>query len=376
MKKSIISIALVISFATSLFAFEWGGMIDNATSFSTSDFKKESMTLNQSNGAYLNISSFLTKDKSLRIASEVMYKYTLSITEKDKDFKNIIDLNLLKLAGDWNLNGNLLSLNAGRFIYSDKTGNVFSQKSDGVNITFKTRSWNLGFYGGYTGLLNRYTVMMPDNLFLETKSKQFYDLSYSYIPLMLDFTFTNVARNIIGLQASYFLDVTKNKNHKAYGTVTVKGPLGRIGSYYVAGTVGTAKFKDIMARGTLNLSFMPSSNFIVAVGADYASGYNKIFVPFNSITAKSIHWSVAGVDAIVPKLTATYAANNLAASVTEKLVMTIPDSFELNGIDNNLSIVYNLFSDLQLSTSVSAYIDFKHKENNKYNFGINANFVF
>lgn len=376
MKKVLVSFALVISFATSLFAFEWGGLVNNTTSLSTSDFKKETIVINQSNGINLNFSSFLTKDKSLRIAAEAMYKYNLSITDKDKTFKNIVDLNLLKLSGNWNVNGASLSLNLGRYIHSDKTGFVFAQQSDGVNFTVRTANWNMGFYAGYTGLLNRFTVVMPDNLLVKPQMKEFYDFSYAYVPLMLDFTFTNVLRNQIGIQAEYFIDSTKNRNDKAYGSVTVKGPLGTFGSYYVAGTVGTSKFKDVMLRAALDLQFFPARNFIFSIGADYASGFNDVFVPFTTITAKPIHSSVVAVDAIVPKFAAMYSTDNLVLSLSEKLVMTIPESFEVNGLDNSLNFVYNIFSDLQLSTSVGAYLDFKNKENNKYNFGLNANFVF
>lgn len=371
MKKSIISIALVLSFASALFGFEWGGVIDNATYAQTADFKE--VQLNQSNGIHLNFTSGLTKDKSLRIAAEGMYKYNLAIEGKEGVLTNIVDLSLLKLSGNWVINGASLSLNAGRFNHSDKTGFVFAQTSDGVNVNYASRNWSIGAYAGYTGLVNRFTTPMVDQL-EEQKMAQLYDLSYGYVPLMLDFTLTNVGGNTIGIQGEYFLDIT-NKNDKAYGSFFVKGPLSTIGSYFAAATLGTNKFNDLMLRANMNFQFIFGQNLMLAFGADYSSG-NSTLASFTGISLRPLHFMINGVDGIVPRISCTYAIDNLVVAVTEKVVMTIPESFELNGVDSNVSVVYNLFSDLQVSSSLNAYTDFASKDNNKFSVSVNANFAF
>ena len=371
MKKSLISVALVLSFASALFGFEWGGMIDNATVAQTSDFKDVSLI--QSNGIHLNLTSSLNKDKTLRFATEAMYKYNLNIEDKEGTLTNIVDLSLLKLSGNWNINGASLSMNLGRFNYSDKTGFAFGQTSDGLNVNYVSRNWSVGAYAGYTGLVNRFTTPMTDQL-EEQKMAQLYDLSYGYVPLMIDFTLTNVGGNVIGIQGEYFLDIT-NKKDKAYGSLFVKGPLGSVGTYYAAATVGTNKFNDIMLRANMNFQFVFGNSLMLGIGADYSSG-NSTLAPFTSITLRPLHFMIDGIDGIIPRLSLTYAIDNFVVAVTEKVVMTIPSSFELNGVDSNVSLVYNLFSDLQLGTSINAYTDFGSKDNNKFNVSVNAGFTF
>lgn len=374
MKKSLVSIAIVLSFASALFGFEWSGVVSNNTNVLTPDFKN--VGINQSNGIDLSLTANLTKDKSLRFATEAMYKYDLVYADKKTTFINTADLSLLKFSGRWDINGSLLTMGAGRFEYSDKTGFVFGQESDGVSLNYTGRSLSCGFYAGYTGLLNRYTVNMTDNEKVKASLGQVYDLCYAYVPLMLDVAFTNVGGNYIGLQAEYFIDGTVLRADKVYGSIFAKGPLSNFGNYYVAATVGSTNFKNVMLRANLNLSFFIGESFMFGVGADYASGYNKVFSEFTPITMKPIHSTVAGVDAIVPRVMFSYVRDNFVLSVTEKLVTTIPQNFSVDGLDNNISVMYNVFSDLQLSSSISAYIDFDTKTENRYSASLNASFAF
>lgn len=372
MKKNIVSLVLVFGVATALFGLEWGGVINNSTLGTTSDFKD--FSINQSNGIHLNLTSAITKDKSLRFATEGYYKYTLAFENDESKLTHIVDLSLLKLSGNWNINGSVLTLNVGRFNFFDKTGFVFGQQSDGVNINYTGRNWSLGAYAGYTGLLNRFTTPMYDNEYVEQKMAHLYDLSYGYVPLMLDFTLTNVGGNVIGMQGQYYLDLT-NKVDKAYGSLFVKGPIGNICSYYVAGVVGSNNFKDLMVRANVNLQFVLGSNYMFSVGADYSSGNDKIS-PFKGITIKTVHSAVEGIDSIVPRISFTYANEKCVFNAAEKIVMSMPKEFEFNGLDSNVSFVYNIFSDLQLGSSLNAYTDFNDKDNNKFSVSVNANFVF
>lgn len=375
MKKFLITFTLIFGLISSSFAFEWGGLLNNVTNGASSDFKTG--TLNQSNGIFLWINSALTEDKALRFSAEGMYKYNLITTGKNAKFTNTVDLNLLKLSGSWKKNGNVFSFNAGRFIYSDKTGNVFSQLSDGFNISYNTYNWNVGFYGGYTGLLNRFTVAMSE-MPKQQKNKEWYDLCYGYVPLMLDFTFTRVGRNSIGLQADYFIDVTGNKKDLAYGSFVMRGPIAKVGNYSVAATVGTEKFKNVMLRGKFDLSFFLGQYVMASVGADYASGSNKVFVPFKSVTARPIHNTVAAlpVDVLAPRLTGMFAKDNLVVTLTEKFIMTFPNKFQVNGLDSSLGLIYNIFSDLQLGANIIAYTDFISKEANNFSGTLSVNFTF
>lgn len=376
MKKTLITVCLLLSsFVTSVFALEWGGLVNNVTSVTAPNFKD--LSLFQSNGAYLWVKSALNKEKSMSIAAEAMYKYNLTSNEAETNLINIIDLDLLKFSGNWDLTSGYLNVNAGRYIFSDNTGSYFAQNSDGINVVYDTPDWKVGGYVGYTGLQNRFVVVMNDAI--EEKSEQFYDLTYGYVPIMVNYTYKGLGRNSISGQLSYFVDTTVNKLDKAYGSLLVQGMLGKIGTYSFNAVLGTEKFKNVMARSSLDLSFYFGQNIIASFGADYASGQNKMFSIFQPITYTAIHNSpsVSGsADVVVPRFTAVFAYDKLAVTLNEKLVMSFPEKFELNGLDSSLNVIYNLFSDLQIGASLNVYADFINTKSNNYSAVVNASFAF
>lgn len=377
MKKILILIALIASVTTSLFAFEWGGMINNNTSISTSTFKD--VKGNQSNGISLWFNAPLKEDKSLRVTGEGSYKFNLPINDSSKEFVNILDLSLLKFAGAWGLNGNNIFLNAGRFSYTDRSSQIFSQNSDGLNISYTTYKWSIGLYAGYTGLINRLNVAMLDNLKVTPKSNQLYDLSYGYIPLMLDYCISINGGNAIGLGANYFINTTEKQHDKAYANLTVNGTLANIGTYQVAATVGTENFKNVMMRASLDLSFYAGQFMLISAGVDYTSGKNKTFVPYAPISLLTVHSSPSVLltsDVIVPRVTVVFAKDNFVATLNEKFVTSVADKFTANGLDSNISIVYNALSDVQLGANIIAYTDFTDKQFNNFGVGLNVNFAF
>lgn len=376
MKKILVTLVLIAGITTSLFSFEWGGHFNNTTRASTTDF--EAVNLNQSNSLSISFSGALTKDKSLRFVTEGLYKYNLGIPVTDTSFVNIIDLPLLKIAGSWGGPGSFLQLNLGRFGFSDKTGQVFSQTSDGINVSYSSYEWIVGMYAGYTGLLNRFNVSMIDNQFVKNNTDQLYDLSYGYVPLMVDFTFTNIGDSSLGMQLQYYLDATENRNDKAYVNLTSSGPIAGFGTYYIAATLGTTKFENLMLRAALDLSFHAGKNYIFNIGADYVSGKNEVFSPFVGISQLPVHSTIMGIglDSFVPRLSAMFVYNNFIVKLDEKLVMVIPEKIELNGLDSSLSLVYNVFRDLKLSASVNAYTDFRSEELNNFSAGLNVDFTF
>lgn len=375
MKKVLITLALIAGISTSVFGIEWGGHFNNSSSGSTADFK--SFNANQSNAISFSLSGALTKDKSLRFVTEALYKYNLAIPVVENSFVNIVDLPLLKLAGSWGGPGSYLQLNAGRFGYADKAGHIFSQASDGINVSYSSYEWIVGVYAGYTGLLNRFTVFM-ENTPEEQKLNQLYDFSYGFVPLMADFTFTNIGDSSLGVQAAYFLDVNGNKNDRAYANITSAGPLGSIGTYYFAATVGTAKFNNLMLRASVDLSFPVGNNIIVSAGADYASGKNNVFAPFVGITQLPLHSSLmgTGLETVIPRLSGMFVFDNVIVTLNEKLISVVTDKFGINGLDSNVSVVYNLFKDLKLSATVTAYTDFRSQDANNFSAGLNIDFAF
>ena len=57
------------------------------------------------------------------------------------------------------------------------------------------------------------------------------------------------------------------------------------------------------------------------------------------------------------KLGALYTTKKLYASLTERVVISMPEKeAKLDGFDTSLNLVYNIFSDLQVGLDAGAYI--------------------
>ena len=165
MKKIILTTIIAVSCAfSSLFAFSWSGVLDNGTRFSANhDFSEK--FLNQTNGVYLAVNSPLNETGSYRFAAEGLYRYKLNLDIKrnDSDFKQIADCTLAKFSFDLPMDGAACNVSLGRFKYSDFSGSVFSQTSDGAYVSYDTINFKASAYAGYTGFLNRLNVSMIDN---------------------------------------------------------------------------------------------------------------------------------------------------------------------------------------------------------------------
>ena len=382
MKKILSAAAITFAFTAFASAFTWSGLIDNSTSLSTSDFKK--FGLNQSNGIYLSMGSALSASGNVRFATEGMYKYNLNVADLDKgksNFTNIADLTLLKLYGTWAAGNGSFELNAGRFSYSDLSSVVFSQASDGLNLAYDTSDFRIGCYAGYTGLLNSLNVSMTDAG--KTSNKQFYNLCAGYIPLSLDLSYkTLFDSNVIGLQGIYFLKTDDKLTDKFYVTLSLNGPISTIGSYSIKGTVGSEKFENVMLYGAADFSAYLSSALVVTTGAEYASGNNfdgnvKSFKTITSSSACKMGGGIPLSGVFTPKLSAMLVYGKFYGNLTEKVVFAVPgNEMKSQGSDTSCSLIFNVLSDVQIATDISAYVEFNKKEYNYYSATLRASLAF
>ena len=364
MKKRIISgliaAACVISSAS---AFSWGGMVDNNSKLSANhDFS--AIVFNQSNGIYFNVAANLNSDASLRFTGEGLYKYNLNCDFKEKEtkFKNIADLDLLKLSGGWTIGAGNLGLSAGRFKYSDFSNSVFTQTSDGLYLSYDTLKFKAGLYGGYTGLLNRLNVFMTENE--SEDGDQFYALCPKYVPVLADFSYKALFEShTVGLQLAAYFPVTDKNTTKAYGTLIANGYIGTIASYDARVTLGTEKFDGIMLDAVLDANLYLRSDLRLTLGGEYASGAQGSIKPFQTISARSFGGAPFYNGVIVPKLGAMYASGKLFASATERVIISMPENeAKLDGFDTTINLVYNVLSDVQFGLDAGAYICKESKE--------------
>lgn len=368
MKKLVISGLLATAFVfSSAFAISWGGMVDNNTKLSANN-DLSAIVLNQSNGLYLNVTSNLNDDATLRFAGEGLYKYEFNcdFEAKDSKFKNIADVDLLKLSGDWNISNGHLGLALGRFKYSDFSGAVFSQISDGLYVSYDTLKIKASLYGGFTGLLNRLNVNMIENEYED--GEQFYALCPSYVPVLADFSYKALFEtHTIGLQAAVYIPTSDKNTLKAYGTLIANGYLGTIASYDARVTLGSEKFDGLMMDAMLDANFYVRSDVRLTVGGEYASGEQGSIKPFQTLSSRSFGGAPFYNGVIVPKLGAMYASGKIFASVTERVIISMPeDEAKLDGFDTNVNVIYNVFSDVQFSLDAGAYICKESKDFSNY----------
>lgn len=357
MKKRIISGLFAACLISSVFAISWSGMIDDNTKLSANnDFS--AITLNQSNGIYLTLTSNLNESASLRFAGEGLYKYNLDsdFSTKTYSLKNIADIDLLKLSGEWIIGDGHLGMALGRFKYSDYSGVVFSQVSDGLYLAYDTVKIKASLYGGYTGLLNRLNVSMIENGYNE--KDQFYALCPMYVPVLADISYKALFEtHTIGLQGAAYIPLKEENTMKVYGTLIANGYLGTKASYDARVTLGSEKFDGLMMDAMLDANFYVRSDIRVTAGAEYASGEQGSLKPFQTLSSRSFGNAPFYNGVIVPKLGALYTTKKLYVSLTERVVISMPEKeAKLDGFDTSLNLVYNIFSDLQVGLDAGAYI--------------------
>lgn len=358
-KKIICAAASCILFVSSLCAVTWSGVIDDNTKLSTSDFS--AFNLYQSNGVYFSINSKLG-ESGLRLSSECSYKYKANIpfsSIESSTFTNIVDLSLLKLSGTWALSGGAISMNLGRFSYSDLSGVIFTQNSDGVYVSYDSMKMSAGFYAGYTGLQNSLNVSMID---VYNYDYDFYNLCAGYIPILADFAYKSFLKtNTIAFQLSGFLEPKKDFSSKYYATVTLSGPVNTLGNYSVKLVAGTQDFKDFMAYANANMSFFLNQKGIIGCGIEYASGNHAGFSPFTSITYQTAYSpAVSSVKSsvLLPNLSETFVLNDMVLGIYQKFAMPFNEKININGLEIGVNWIYNVLSDVQISCNALFYFDF------------------
>ena len=376
MKKIILTFLLAVSCAfSSLTALSWSGVIDNTSKLSFDDSFKPTV-FNQTNGIYLSLSSKLNEEGTLRFVTEGLFKVNpiMDLNNNKTTLKFIADVDLLKLSGDWAVGSGNLSLSAGRFQFSDFSGVVFSQVSDGLYLNYKTAKIRTSFYAGYTGLLNALNVSMAGNQL--DADDNFYALCPKYVPVLADFSYKGLfGSNTIGLQAACFIPVSDENSMKAYGTFILNGQFGNIGSYDARFTL-----EDFMLNAKLDANFFVSSTAMLTAGVEYDSGNQGNIKAFETITSRTFGsglYSPKGNGVIIPKLGVMYSNGKVYASLTERGIIAMSeDETKFDGLDTSATITYKLFSDVLLGCDIGAYNCFDPKENTQYYATIKASLAF
>lgn len=378
MKKIVTVLASLVLSVFSVFALDWGGLINDNTKFSTADFKSETSYLEQSNAVFFWLKAPV--NKNIRFTAEGMYKYVLTANSSYSNFLNVLDFDLLKLSGNFSLGKGKFSFDAGRFFVSDSTASVFAQNSDGLLVKFLFPAVRISAYAGYTGLLNSYTVSMIDSSEKSENVEQIYKLAHGYIPLEfrleLPVLFLNQS---LGFDFNAFIDAESSKASRYYGNLVLSGPFANSVYYTLSTSFGSENFKNVMNYSSFQLYWFPVSNVMLVAGTEFASGNNSFFSAFKGITYVTAYNSISSPyisSVILPQISMSGTFGKMWINAAAKYAIGLDENSGSQGLEFDLKYVYNIFTDLKVGCDVTAYIDLAETSESQYSVALNAALAF
>ncbi len=208
------------------------------------------------------------------------------------------------------------TFNGGRFNFTDTTGLICNQTSDGAQFSYYSNKVNVSLYAGYTGLLNRqYTLMINSegaNYWQQCLEKEEDNRFYKYLnpwadpylisSLKASFPYL-FANQTLSLEASMYLgingpsDFSTNNYNRYYFTTGLSGPLFLNGlNYNLTTTLFTTKFNGMgnMTQGNISW-FAGWKDIVFSLTGVYASGeddgISESLDTFVGFTSKSISYA-------------------------------------------------------------------------------------
>ena len=366
MKKSLFLAAVLSAVLLPAFSVEWGGIFKNNSKIS-SNFKTASFK--QSDSIYLWSNQYLNKDGSLYASEEILFKF--DYYSSYKIIVNTVDIDLLKITGDFELEGSNLFFGAGRFIANDLSNVVFAQNCDGLSVKYTLPLVEFSMYAGYTGLLNSNAVVMLDSDGTSfAPANKVYALSHRFVPLSAGVSFPVLFGNqSIELQGNAFIDLAATDKSRYYGEFKISGPIANSVYYNVVTVLGSESFKNLTNYTAVDFYYFPIRTVMVDGGIEWASGDEGIFKPFTGITSRPVCNSAAypetsGVLAV--KAVAGVSLKDFYISGTGKVVMPSALSYSVKGFEADVSASYNIFTDLKVGLDATVFVDLKDSTDNNF----------
>lgn len=379
MKKTAVFILALSLFAHS-FAVEYGGTLGESVELYTNDF--DPVAMDEKTKLTLFFRAPFGPSSYFAAEGNVTPTYKANdVTEiNDGDFECPLDVTLFKFAHAIRQE-NAASLNfaAGRFAVADSTGFILNQPIDGVSAAYNSQRLVVSGYAGYTGLLNglNFTILNGD---VDKSNNDFYYMASPFIigqaSVYFPYLFFNQSLGIEGLTAIG----TKGPNgdnadyNRFYGTVSLSGSVGPQKFYLLSTTFG-AEVIDGDFDKLSNLSQLSFTYYIpqfydsqVTGSVLYASGKQGSFAAFTGLSSMEATYS-----AFAPEYSGLLKAglcgtikpkDNLLASLGTDVVFACPkEDFEYAGIQVYGSVVYQLYTDMQLGLMAHQYVGDDKNEN-------------
>ncbi len=383
MKRKILTFFLVIYGTFSLFCYEWGGLLTESFKANTTDFSIEKINFRQSNSLALWVNAPLNNSVNTVFTGQASFKYNYDFTSASSNFMSIFDFDLIKFSTALQFSRNSCIINLGRFYFSDYTGKIVSQKSDGVSLSAYFPYNIISLYVGYTGWLNSINdVMLSSTRLPHYEKGMFYLPAYHYIPVSVSFKFPSVFLNQqLLFECNTFFDAGSENFNRAYLTAAIEGPVGSMFFYSLSTTFGAENFKKITNYSAFKLNMLINDFVMLNFNVEYASGKQFFFEPFTAFTSNTSYNSTLSPEysgLILPSFDVNFGLQGFYSGFSAKAVLCYPESeIYFKGIDISGNIMMNIYSDLQIGLSGFCFMDMYSKglENN-YSVTLNCSFSF
>ncbi len=395
--------AFILISSSAVFAFDFGGILVNDSSFQT--YKDGDFNIDQKNSVSIWARHNFDKMGANYFACEGIYNFEGDFNQEDDDSKytNSLDVNLLKInlskKFDSAKNQPKVNFEAGRFYFSDLSGLIFTQNADGAKLSFQNNYFKISAYGAYTGLLNAINTKIisanPAELLINGKqpavqdvSKTFiadntkiYDLAEKYLIADATLSFPYFAANqTVSFEFLGAFRLEDDKYNRMYATLSFDGPIYRSLFYDVSSTFEflNYKYNDISGSSkteneVANLSKIGLTyyfkNVSVGINGLYASGNQGELSPFIGFSKNTSTYSLQeflytgiakiGANARFTPLENLFISANcatvfnaLSGDNSEKA-----EEVEYYGFEYAVGITWQVKSDFQLGITGSQFFD-------------------
>lgn len=383
-KKRILIPALLLSAASFLYSFDFGGSLGSYTKLETPSAtaadKDEFKTFAIKQEEILTGWFRHDFDPTMYLAAEfdVRFRTTNPNLDNSDNLENVFipDVKLLRLFKKFGSVSNTVVLNAGRLNYSDITGTVLTQPADGFNLSLSARRVKAKLYANYTGLLNAQNVTIlnkNDSTYkLDTKKSWYFAAPYTNAGCSFEFPYLFANQTLSAEFLASFgtpgIESGTDGYNRLWGTLGLNGFLLKNLCYVFTTTFGSELEDGVSNLTKLSFTYLPKfKNMAVSVFGHYASGEQMGLKPFKGFT-KATAVAAPG-DPEYSGITKTGASisikpiKSIFTSLNASAVFSCPkDEFEYKGFEAGLTGIFQVFSDLNINGNFTQFVA---KENNE-----------
>ena len=374
LKKWILIGSLTLA-GTLSFSADFGGFLESYSKLGSPAFAvdDEFETFSLTQEEHLKFWFRHSFDKALYIAAETdVYLSTKSTDLSNSDaLDNIIipNLTLLKFSKRLDLNEASLTVNAGRFGFSDLTVLVLSQSADGLSLSFDKSRVGIKVYGNYTGLLNAQTVTILndyDSEYMIDDDKSWYFAApYANAGIQIEFPYLFANQTLSAeFLSSFGVDGPESGTsdyNRWWGTLALNGFLHRYLCYVFTTTLESEFDSDISNLTSLTFTCLPNfKSMALSLFGIYASGDHfglKPFKGFTSMTAANSYFEPEYSGLLKSGLSVSIKpVPTIYIKATSSVLFSCPeDDFSYTGLEAGLNGVFQIISDFNITAGITQF---------------------